>query len=44
MSEADVRRQLDAEEMQAIKAGEAMVHRASQTAFLVAGLQLEAAQ
>ncbi|KAL1750322.1 hypothetical protein FB107DRAFT_224085 [Schizophyllum commune] len=44
MSEADVRHQLDAEEMQAIKNGEATVHDASQTSFLVAGLQLEAAQ
>ncbi|KAL1749560.1 hypothetical protein FB107DRAFT_280582 [Schizophyllum commune] len=41
---ADIRRQLDAEEMDAIKKGNATVHGASQTAFLVAGLQLEAAQ
>ena len=44
MSAADVRRQLDTEEMDAIKKGDAAVHGASQTAFLVAGLQLEAAQ
>ncbi|TRM56394.1 hypothetical protein BD626DRAFT_413967 [Schizophyllum amplum] len=44
VSEADVRHQLDAEEMEAVKSGEAKVHGISQTSFLVAGLQLEAAQ
>ena len=44
MSEADVRRQLDAEEMEAVNLGNTPVHGISQTAFLVAGLQLESAQ
>ncbi|TRM55197.1 hypothetical protein BD626DRAFT_579165 [Schizophyllum amplum] len=44
MTEAGVRRQLDAEEMDAINSGETRVHGVTQTAFLVAGLQLEAAQ
>ncbi|KAI5823495.1 hypothetical protein K523DRAFT_255071 [Schizophyllum commune Tattone D] len=44
MSEADVRRQLDAEEMEAVNSGNTPVHGISQTAFLVAGLQLESAQ
>ncbi|TRM58348.1 hypothetical protein BD626DRAFT_573568 [Schizophyllum amplum] len=44
LSEADVRRQLEAEEMEAIKTGSVHIHGVSQTAFLIAGLQLEASQ
>ena len=44
VSEAEVRRILDAEELQEIKDGRAGVHTTSQTAFLAAGLQLEIAQ
>ncbi|TRM56380.1 hypothetical protein BD626DRAFT_541364 [Schizophyllum amplum] len=44
VSEAEVCHQLDAEEMEAVKSGEAKVHGISQTSFLFAGLQLEAAQ
>ncbi|KAL1661534.1 hypothetical protein GGF50DRAFT_60884, partial [Schizophyllum commune] len=44
VSELEVRRMLDAEEMEEVKQGRAGVHATSQTAFLSAGLQLEAAQ
>ncbi|TRM57970.1 hypothetical protein BD626DRAFT_411100 [Schizophyllum amplum] len=45
MTETEVRRMLDAEEMEEVKQGRtAGVYSTSQTAFLSAGLQLEAAQ
>ncbi|TRM63043.1 hypothetical protein BD626DRAFT_403449, partial [Schizophyllum amplum] len=44
VSEIEVRRLLDAEEMEEVKQGRAVVYSTSQTAFLSAGLQLEAAQ
>ncbi|KAI4517304.1 hypothetical protein K525DRAFT_153413, partial [Schizophyllum commune Loenen D] len=44
VSEAEVRRMLDAEELEEAKKGRAGVHTTSQTAFLSAGLQLENAQ
>ncbi|TRM56317.1 hypothetical protein BD626DRAFT_575841 [Schizophyllum amplum] len=44
LSEAEVRRSLDREELQEIKEGRAGVQGTSQTAFLVAGMRLETAQ
>ncbi|TRM56407.1 hypothetical protein BD626DRAFT_541333 [Schizophyllum amplum] len=44
LSEAEVRRSLDREELEEIKAGRAGVEGTSQTAFLVAGMRLEDAQ
>ncbi|TRM56334.1 hypothetical protein BD626DRAFT_575796 [Schizophyllum amplum] len=44
LSEAEVRRRLDREELEEIKAGRAGVEGTSQTAFLVAGMRLEGAQ
>ncbi|KAL1658241.1 hypothetical protein GGF50DRAFT_67646 [Schizophyllum commune] len=44
LSEAEVRRRLDREELDEAKAGRAGVEGTSQTAFLVAGMRLEAAQ
>ncbi|KAL1671328.1 hypothetical protein EV122DRAFT_226759 [Schizophyllum commune] len=44
LSEAEVRRRLDREELDELKAGRAGVEGTSQTAFLVAGMRLEAAQ
>ncbi|KAI5897299.1 uncharacterized protein SCHCODRAFT_02489565 [Schizophyllum commune H4-8] len=44
VSEAEVRRMLDSEEMEDVKQGRAGVHTTSQTTFLTAGFQLEAAQ
>ncbi|KAL1658562.1 hypothetical protein GGF50DRAFT_120743 [Schizophyllum commune] len=44
LTEAEVRRRLDREELDELKAGRAGVEGTSQTAFLVAGMRLEAAQ
>ncbi|KAI5822026.1 hypothetical protein K523DRAFT_257616, partial [Schizophyllum commune Tattone D] len=44
LTEAEVRRRLDREELDDLKAGRAGVEGTSQTAFLVAGMRLEAAQ
>ncbi|KAI4517218.1 hypothetical protein K525DRAFT_211399 [Schizophyllum commune Loenen D] len=44
LSEAEVRRRLDREELDELKAGRAGVEGTSQTAFLVAGMRLETAQ
>ncbi|TRM61685.1 hypothetical protein BD626DRAFT_405012 [Schizophyllum amplum] len=44
LTEAEVRRRLDREELEEVKAGRAGVEGTSQTAFLVAGMRLEAAQ
>ncbi|TRM61977.1 hypothetical protein BD626DRAFT_548776 [Schizophyllum amplum] len=44
LTEAEIRRRLDREELEDIKAGRAGVEGTSQTAFLVAGMRLEGAQ
>ncbi|KAL1684796.1 hypothetical protein GGG16DRAFT_119464, partial [Schizophyllum commune] len=44
LTEAEVRRRLDREELEELKAGRAGVEGKSQTAFLVAGMRLETAQ
>lgn len=44
LSEAEVRRRLDREELDELKAGRAGVEGTSQTAFLVAGMRLESMQ
>ncbi|KAL1658415.1 hypothetical protein GGF50DRAFT_92641 [Schizophyllum commune] len=44
VSEIEVRRMLDSEEMEDVKQGRAGVHTTSQTTFLTAGFQLEGAQ